>query len=488
MLIRPEGRALVHALESGRVAIRAPVLALAVAVAAFWSTACSSDAPTSVEGVDIRAAKGGGGGKPGGGGGGSGDPIVKSADPASAPRDITLDVRVLGSGFDDGSVARFLLNGVALPDVATNSTRFASSKELVANITIAADATTDFYDVEVTTTRGKRGVGIELFEVTVTPIELAGLSRRGESVARGINDAGVIVGSSEDRSGTPRAVRWLPDGAGGWGEPEDLAPGPSAAFAVNETGLVVGIIWNKGGGPSSVVVWLPDGTQQELGSGSNGEFVDINGNNTVVGVLSSSKDWLAYRHDPSLGSWRAEVIAGSNTPVNSINGVSDGEVAFGVIPNGIEELAVSWTYASGQWTGPQVLSHVGAVGGWAMDATDAGVAGGLWVQPDPCGAGRIQAAAFWASRSADPIVIPGLDGRRSWSNDINSHGVVAGERWSSCNGSARGFVWSLTAGLRLLAPLVGGSASEALALNDAGQVVGVSRGGSGARAVVWVLP
>jgi hypothetical protein len=49
--------------------------------------------------------------------------------------------------------------------IQTNSTRFVNSSELVASITIAADATIELYDVLVTTSKGKRGIGIELFSI-----------------------------------------------------------------------------------------------------------------------------------------------------------------------------------------------------------------------------------------------------------------------------------------------------------------------------------
>lgn len=90
---------------------------------------------------------------------------VSSTDPASAPQDTTLDVAVFGSGFDRGSQVQMALDGVPSDKVKTNSTRFANPKKLVANITVAADAIPDRYDVIVTTSSGKRGIGIELFAV-----------------------------------------------------------------------------------------------------------------------------------------------------------------------------------------------------------------------------------------------------------------------------------------------------------------------------------
>jgi hypothetical protein len=87
-------------------------------------------------------------------------------DPTSAPQETTLDIRVLGTGYDNGSSARLLLNGKPVSTVKTNSTRFVSATELVANVTIALEAPATTYDVEVTTLLGRRkGIGSEMFEV-----------------------------------------------------------------------------------------------------------------------------------------------------------------------------------------------------------------------------------------------------------------------------------------------------------------------------------
>jgi hypothetical protein len=97
----------------------------------------------------------------------SGDPIVSSTEPASAPQDTTLDVTVTGSNFDAGSRVDLAIDEVTTDKVRTNSTTFVTPKKLIANITIAPDAIPDRYDVIVTTSKGKRGIGIERFEVTL---------------------------------------------------------------------------------------------------------------------------------------------------------------------------------------------------------------------------------------------------------------------------------------------------------------------------------
>lgn len=140
---------------------RRPSLPAALLLVAF-AAACS-EAPTAVpEAPDALAAKGGTPGPPSGGD----EPTVEDTDPESAPQDTTLDVRVFGTKYDAGSTVELLLDGNSTNKVKTNSTTFVSDTELVANITIAADAEPDLYDVQVTTSKGKKGVGIEMFEIT----------------------------------------------------------------------------------------------------------------------------------------------------------------------------------------------------------------------------------------------------------------------------------------------------------------------------------
>ena len=118
---------------------------------------CLAESPTSPPTQGPRFARGGGDG-----------PTVRSTEPDSGLRNTTLDVRVLGSGFDNGTEAIWAIAGdttFAVTKVKTNSTRFVKSGELVANITIAADAPLALYDVVVITLAGKKGIGVEKFAV-----------------------------------------------------------------------------------------------------------------------------------------------------------------------------------------------------------------------------------------------------------------------------------------------------------------------------------
>ena len=86
---------------------------------------CNSDSP--VDPGDFQAAKVGGG------------PTVDAADPAETVQDTTVDIRVVGTGFDNGSAVTFLLNGQSAPKLLTNATTFIDKNTLIANVTVAID-------------------------------------------------------------------------------------------------------------------------------------------------------------------------------------------------------------------------------------------------------------------------------------------------------------------------------------------------------------
>jgi hypothetical protein len=72
---------------------------------------------------------------------------------------------------------------------------------------------------------------------------------------------------------------------------------------------------------------------------------------------------------------------------------------------------------------------------------------------------------------------------------INDRGVVVG--FANAAGTTgdvfneRAFIWSERHGFHELAPLPGDTRSQALGVNNREQVVGLSRGPNGSRAVIW---
>jgi uncharacterized membrane protein len=198
-------------------------------------TACAEPLTTAPEADAPAFAKGGGSG-----------PKVTSTSPGRAAPGTTLDVRILGSGFDDGTQATFGIDSVPGADIVTNRTTFVSSGELVANITVSPSAELTTYDVIATTAGGKKGIGTEMFLVSYTVLDLGGHPTLNGTQASAVNGAGVIVGyaglgSSANES---HAMRWTVTGIGA-AMTEDLhallQPAyRTLAYDINDAGSIVG--------------------------------------------------------------------------------------------------------------------------------------------------------------------------------------------------------------------------------------------------------
>ena len=154
-------------------------------VALIAGAACqdSHSGPTSLvhAGGDIAASKGGNGS------GGSTPITVTSTSPGTAPQDTTLDVTIYGSGFVKGAAASWSLKGDTSL-VHVKATKLVSSTQLIATVSVPGTAPVASYDVQVMLSDGKKGVGAELFTVTLAdptvtwmlPLADAGLALKSD--------------------------------------------------------------------------------------------------------------------------------------------------------------------------------------------------------------------------------------------------------------------------------------------------------------------
>ena len=180
---------------------------------------------------------------------------VSTVNPAYGERGaVNLKVRIVGSGFGADAWAIWERNGVPDPKVQTNKTRFISSTELEADITIGADADLDFYDVSVTLMgTGKKGVGMEMFEVTAA-ISIGTL--QGNSAGQAVNSKGEVVGFSGFDGGQHAYY---------WSESTGMLDiGEGHAWAIDEAGVTIAgtsgghaAFWNRGDAGWSAAIQLP---------------------------------------------------------------------------------------------------------------------------------------------------------------------------------------------------------------------------------------
>jgi probable HAF family extracellular repeat protein len=426
---------------------RCVVFQLALSLALVAEAACRGDRPVSPAVPDPSFAKGGP----------SSDPTVTSTTPSSASPDTTLNVTVAGSGFEPGSKAVWALDGdtaFAKTKVKTNSTRYVSAKQLVANITISADASVDLYDVHVVTLSGRKGIGIELFAVA---FGITDIGAGDVSTAYAVNSAGRVAGTIEPplNSTEPgRAFVWTPSSPfGTTGTLRDIGTlgGAGAhAKATNEAGHVVGGAGDAAG-VSHAYLWTAVGGMKSLGFPAGATSAGAWGMNDigdVVGIAENADSQYAVW-------WRVSVAADGSVQVGSVEALapvpgSFSTVAFAVnqrgqavgwsIPISGSNHPIMWTRTSDGW----IVEDLGILPGdaWAVarDINDAGIAVGYSHPGQGCAS-----AVVWttqAGRTTGRRALPSLGGCGSEAYGINNQGDVVG-RSTNAKGQAHAVLWKI---------------------------------------------
>jgi hypothetical protein len=139
---------------------------------------------------------------------------VEAAFPEDAEQDTQqLPVTIDGEGFDEGTVAVFLVEGSKdnKGGVTVTRTQYINPNRLIATIDVDEEATVGKFDIAVTTSRGRRGKGNTLFSVK----EKSGGNSNpydGEDIPLNCE----IMNESMDEFGNPIANTVLNDGAGSY--------------------------------------------------------------------------------------------------------------------------------------------------------------------------------------------------------------------------------------------------------------------------------
>jgi probable HAF family extracellular repeat protein len=277
--------------------------------------------------------------------------------------------------------------------------------------------------------------------VTVTDLSLS--SGQADSRAEDIDDQGRIAGWRGPWSGPNRAFLWTPTtprgSVGTLVDLGDLGGGAAEVWGMNQSGQIVGSSITAGGAMRAFL-W-EGGSMHEL---------------PASGTAASD---LAF-------------------------GVNDAATRLVVGGNQAIEIALVWTVSGSgsgfQTSGPVLLPGISGPGGFAYAVNNAGVAVGYgW-------AAGMNQPARWTNTGAGwtltvlplpPNAVGGI------ARDVNSAGTIVGEVAMAGTGCAQAVVW--TAAVSLLPPLAVGSCSAANAVNDAGQIAGISSVRGADHAVLW---
>ena len=426
---------------------RCVVFQLALSVALVAAVACRGDRPVSPSLPDPSFGKGGS----------SGDPTVTSTTPSRASPDTTLTVTVSGSGFEPGSKAVWALDGdttFAKTKVKTNSTQYVSARQLVANITISADASIDLYDVQVVTLSGRKGIGIELFAVA---FGITDIGAGDVSAGYGVNSAGQVAGAIEpplNSTDPGRAFIWTPSSpVGTTGTVRDIGTlgGAGAhAEATNEAGHVVGGTGDAAG-VSHAYLWTAAGGMKSLGFPPGATAAAAWGLNDIGDVVGLAED----ANTQYAVWWRVSVAADGSVQVGSVEPLAPIPGAFSTVAFAVNQRGqavgwsipisggnhpIMWTRASDGW----VVEDLGILPGdaWAVarDVNDAGIAVGYSHPGQGCAS-----AVVWTTQAGRTIgrrALPSLGGCGSEAYGINNQGDVVG-RSTNAKGQAHAVLWKV---------------------------------------------
>lgn len=416
-------------------------------------------------------------------------PTVTSTLPSNAQRDTTLDVQINGTGFSTGAQASLQLNGVIDPRVRVNNTKFVKSTQVTANVTIAADAVVASYDVVVALASGKKGIGTELFAV----LSLEQLSSpAGNSAANDVNSAGLVVGGRAGGCDSHQLpAYWL----NGGGQPIDLpllAPWCYGnAMFVNEGGLIIGHM-NPGTSNLVGVLWTPDGsggyTVADLGTleGHGADLMGLNNAGLIVANIDvfSNATGGGFWRTPQTPWQRLQKVQGATACY--ADGINDNnEIAGFCYINGISNAAFWASPTAIPELLPRLPSHNSAHSAGGLN--NIGVAVGYAMNRTK--SGQVVTTGVKWIRSGTPatwavFALPDLGGGESMATDVNDDNWIVGNS-ALTQGKKHAALWTPGAAVKDLGSV--GPESWAFALSPGPQtiVTGVGDVGSYRRGLLY---
>jgi len=333
-------------------------------------------------------------------------------------------------------------------------------------------------------------------------VDLGTLPGGWPSYAKAINGGRVIVGVSytgANFSGVPHAVRWQEStpGSGSWTiqDLSSLITGSvmSEAIAINANGDIAG--WMKNAAGEDVSFLLSAGGTLSIvapPAGKNGTFpYGVNVSGAVVGAARLSPDNTGATVRAFYYQNGTTVLLPTLSGTSQANAINDDGTVVGYSVDAANVgHAVKWTNDGVNWQIATLPGNASSAA-WAISSTGR-IAGSGCPPATPTSCVSASRAYFWASDATAPIVLGTLGGKASTAYGVNDAGDVAGESYTK-TGLQRAFFSAAGSGALIDLGSLGGGSGFSTAYGLSGHlVVGLTVAGSGRlppwHAALWIVP
>ncbi len=298
-----------------------------------------------------------------------------------------------------------------------------------------------------------------------------------------INDLG-LVATNHVKDGQVQAVLWDGTDDNYLGH---LGLGYAMPLDINELGHVVGYSGAKdeAGQPlgDHAFLWTPHGLMQDLGAlgGGTSKAFAVNDLDWVVGEACTSEDEVhAFLWTPTEGMTDLGTLGGNSSAALDVNNL--GQVVGW--SNTSMDPALNETHAF-LWAPEAGMIDLGTLGGTyskAVDVNEEGQVVGDIVRSD----GLTHGFLWTADGGMQDL---GTLGAQSYAKHINNWGQVVGVSFITAS-QWHAFLWTPTQGMIDLGTLSGHQRSDAVDINEQGQIAGWSSSSTTGEehAVLWTTP